>query len=72
MGGKAMTELKPCPFCGGEGKLILGTYMMGVPCKIECQNESCGAEMSRFSRSDIPKLKKLVINKWNRRVGDEN
>ena len=64
-------QLKPCPFCGDKGKLILGEYMMGVPCKVECQNESCSAEIKSFSRGDIGKLKKHVIELWNRRVGDD-
>ena len=33
-----MTELKPCPFCGGEAELVHprgGTYIVG------CSNEDC-------------------------------
>ena len=38
-------ELKPCPFCGGEGKLILGHYSedsrMDTPWYVKCK--SCSA-----------------------------
>ncbi len=64
-------QLKPCPFCGGKGKLILDECMTIVPCKVKCQNVSCGAEIKRFCRGDIEKIKNHLIEAWNRRVGDD-
>lgn len=51
-------SLKPCPFCGGEAKL-LGKTMS--PWRVRC--EKCGT-------STITESKKYVITRWNNRVKD--
>lgn len=57
-----MTELKPCPFCGGENLNIRhGKYMWWV----ECLNGDCGAN------GGTKVHKKKAIEAWNRRVDDE-
>lgn len=59
-------ELKPCPFCGGEAKVIEGyDSMVGVNVYyIECCN--CRAT---FYNGNSNKNKE--IEKWNRRVENE-
>ena len=63
-----MSELKPCPFCGGEARLLLNAkrkiygkdeYRTGV---VACCNV-CEARM--FYTSE-----KLAVEAWNRRVKD--
>lgn len=69
-----MTELKPCPFCGGEAeekhmkrkKLFARftfphtTYFVYIRCKL------CGATTTvKWTREN-------AIEAWNRRVGDGN
>ena len=61
-----MTVLKPCPFCGSSRRLVIncedGDYYVDfwyVYCK------SCGAYMES-TKSEID-----VIEKWNRRAGDD-
>ena len=52
------TELRNCPFCGGEA-VLEGKAFCWVRCK-ECGTESKGDG-----------VKKVVINKWNTRVYDD-
>lgn len=61
-------ELKPCPFCGGEARLLLNAkrkiygkdeYRTGV---VACCNV-CEARMFYGT-------KKLAIDSWNRRTGE--
>ena len=56
-----MTELKPCPFCGGEaigGKNYLGQYSAG------CINENCFARVFANTKKDAEK-------RWNRRADND-
>ena len=58
-----MTELKPCPFCGGT-KLRISRYF-GLNCyDIKCDNEDCSMNVS----TDFSKTKKQAIEKWNTRA----
>ena len=69
-------EIKTCPFCGGEGKVMV---------KIEnesmlfawCQCTSCGATVdgyymplnpAGYSFNDVLEWMRCVIETWNRRV----
>lgn len=59
-----MTELRKCPFCGGEaiiGKRILDWATWDY--KIECSKCHC--------ETDIYNTKQEVIEAWNKRVYDE-
>lgn len=53
-----MTEIKPCPFCGGQGELQ-GKRTFYVECKV------CDVRTDKYARP------KFAIEAWNRRVNDE-
>lgn len=57
-----MSELKPCPFCGGKAVVIHEPFTNTV--HIECI--SCGATSVRHLDNE-----KQAIKKWNRRVTDD-
>ena len=64
-----MTELKPCPFCGGPVKLFIAIHgIRGGPdyyAIIHPHNTECiidGAETSAYSN------KEELIEDWNRRM----
>jgi Lar family restriction alleviation protein len=59
-----MTELKPCPFCGGEA--ILETVDGNSPeeCYIYCPE--CDFESGVYSEP------KFIVEKWNRRAENGN
>lgn len=52
---KKMEELKKCPFCGGEAKIV-GYSLFWIVC------EECLAETAGFA------TKEEAIKAWNRRV----
>ena len=71
-------ELKPCPFCGGQGRLLKKTVCAGMGCYptkvfVACQN--CGASGgeadSYFDGDDEALLSLIAIDKWERRTDDE-
>lgn len=55
-----MTELRSCPFCGGEARITELTYPMKHYTVI-CSNEKCYAQMGDFLS------KGEAIEKWNNR-----
>lgn len=75
-----MSELKPCPFCGGEatiednggeypmfdeyGEFADGAFNEADAFWVECD---CCHTMCGFSRSEAE-----AVATWNRRVTDEN
>ena len=65
-----MTELKPCPFCGGTPNLITDRayHAIGVFCSL-CSGrvETIGYPEERDSE-DL--AEQCIVNAWNRRVGD--
>lgn len=58
------TELKPCPFCGGEeiSEAYHKMFSMDVRCTIKCMN--CMGEMTRST-------KKKAEQAWNRRAKND-
>ena len=66
-----LTELKPCPFCGGEAKIV-EYYIKGVANKkhyfVECKN--CGVR--RDNHHDGYRTRQDVINAWNRREENDD
>ena len=63
-----MSELKPCPFCGGEAKLV-NTW--NCLCQIICR--SCGATIGEVKKhpNDF-RTRDEVIAAWNRRAIDRD
>lgn len=72
-----MTELKPCPFCGGEAKIMYGDnnlrqnrdFRMAFVCCRKCKAKT---NISYWLNSDkgIENVN-YVIKLWNRRI-EEN
>ena len=59
-----MSELKPCPFCGGEAKIGRFMALHTVGCK-----ECLAMMVSEFL--DKTWSKEKAVEAWNRRVEDE-
>ncbi len=58
----ADVELKPCPFCGGNGKLCIGSHVCFVKCQL------CGAETGLIEVSAKYSAEKRAIEMWNKRA----
>lgn len=64
-----MENLLPCPFCGGEGIVVLnGTYQTDLYYVVQCRQ--CGAKakpvsLSRYTSDDLDREK--AIKAWNMR-----
>lgn len=60
-------ELKPCPFCGGEAKIIVGKK--GVYSVISCTTHYCGFMRYSFNNGDTDEhAAQRLTNAWNRRA----
>lgn len=57
----SVTELKPCPFCGGEAPEITNWRDGALPC-VQC-SASCGAVLIHNSSA-------RAVDAWNRRAPD--
>ena len=67
-----MSELKPCPFCGGEAELDWGSVIdIGAFSHqsgwVNCTNQDCDATVEITSIDD-DKNSGYVIKKWNTRT----
>lgn len=58
-------KLKPCPFCGGEGKCI--RMRPSRKFVVVCQNDKCGASVGEYS----PTIR-MAYDAWNRRYKPRN
>jgi len=59
-----MSELKPCPFCGGEVELIDMTHDgVGNPYSIQCKTGWCLGHTNWYPRES----KLLLVREWNTR-----
>lgn len=63
-----MTELKPCPFCGGEAEVVERQPFEWCDrvYYVRCRSMKCD------NRTGIEERKKEAIKVWNRRAGDGN
>lgn len=71
-------ELKPCPFCGGSAKYVVSEHMNGDTSqahRIVCADFlNCGAEIRTYISQYSPSYeneKEELINRWNRRVSND-
>ena len=58
------TELKPCPFCGGEARLqrkVVGYYVI-------CKKCGCRTPYYQYQYAPIEVKKQEAIEAWNRRT----
>ena len=59
-----MSDLKPCPFCGGGAHFIKVKHVVGVWYTVCCDDAECfGHEQSRLYT-----LRRLAAEAWNRRA----
>lgn len=71
-----MTELKPCPFCGGEAELRFFNNGPSFSYRVECLN--CTAMVGRrfeeysTNRTFWFGIKQEAIDAWNRRAIDSD
>ena len=65
------TELKKCPFCGGEAEMKIKYGNYGYTPHIYCVKcKRCGANIEMVS-NNYADLSDAVANAWNRRAKDE-
>jgi len=65
-----MSELKPCPFCGGEAKLhhVGNMHTKKRVSVVECQTFGCfGLARVGALKHDFEWMDEKVIDKWNTR-----
>lgn len=64
------SELKPCPFCGGEARIIV--IEKGYKSIIECTTHYCGFARHSFNNGETDEQVALrLTTAWNRRATDE-
>ena len=60
-----MTDLKKCPFCGGEAKIVRDNSIVNYPqYQVRCKNISCTIRPKTNWGSD----RQEIIGHWNNRV----
>ena len=63
-----MSELKPCPFCGGGAQLDHDRVGVGVYSKVRCIK--CYCSTKKFGISTKVSSDELAVEAWNKRVGE--
>ena len=63
--GGGMTDLKPCPFCGGEGKLVIPDSWDPYKAFVRCKE--CGITGPVVWMVDDENFKATAVKKWNTR-----
>lgn len=66
-----MTELKPCPFCGGEAYVAYNdsdcTWIVRCfHCRAEVAEHMC----FDYGENSMKATREYVVDKWNQREGD--
>ena len=61
--------LKPCPFCGGEARIVV--LKKGFKSIIVCTTPECGVMRHSYNNGDTDEnaARRLTVA-WNRRVSD--
>lgn len=62
-----MTELKPCPFCGGEADVHYFAHD-DSECTVMCSNPNCRASVSARSCGSMTTAYNRARKLWNRRA----
>lgn len=63
-----MTELLPCPFCGGEAYVYYFAYY-DSEYTVMCSNPNCRASVSARSCGSMTTAYNRAVKAWNRRAG---
>lgn len=63
-----MSELNPCPFCGGEAAVVTFKHTYSTILVYQVMCFSCTTKPKFFGRG---LTKQKAIEAWNRRVGDD-
>ena len=64
-------DLKPCPFCGGQGKISVNAQTMNCHASCPCCNVVMKKRYVGHPRVKAL-LEELIAEDWNRRANDEN
>ena len=67
-----MTEIRPCPFCGGKGKIIHPRSELDMRGTSAVICEICGAKSEDYTISFKYSSDEKAIGAWNRRVDAED
>lgn len=61
--------LKPCPFCGGEARIVV--LKKGFKSIIVCMTPECGFRRHSYNNGDTDEnAARRLIAAWNRRTND--
>ena len=58
------TEIRACPFCGGEAHAALAAYAGGATAHVVC--DGCGAKVYGYGRGELGL--RDAVESWNRRA----
>lgn len=61
------SDLKPCPFCGGEATLRYS--LIGMDAYVKCYN--CEVSTTMYKGIDRESSEQSAVAAWNRRANDE-
>ena len=60
-----MTQLKPCPFCGGKAEMLINEYNDSKKEYLVACTE-CDGMVERWRETE-----EEAVEQWNRRISDE-
>ena len=64
-------KLKPCPFCGGEGKLFSGISCNRSYAKVYCDKCKAGTK-EVFDQLNDGRFVETAVEIWNKRAVDSD
>lgn len=65
-------ELKPCPFCGGEAKVVHSSAVYVTCTECGCRTRQMNRRVRVESQKDEERrVEELAVKAWNRRANDE-